>query len=142
MTDSFMQCEAIKPNGERCRRPARSGSTFCHTHLHYQCRKAEPPLTFRLRNNLWTCADCGRFQRPRQVLKWKDATADGGETLLCEACIRLRSQVEARILDMARKLGGVSYPKAVDALVGIVDESDVKAAWERLFAAGELVSAC
>ena len=67
---TFVQCSAIKSNGQRCSRVAHEGSTYCHSHrnhadysqfdpfkdlhLTFQVDKADGPAKYS------RCPDCGR----------------------------------------------------------------------------------
>jgi hypothetical protein len=144
MTD-FRRCKAIKANGERCKRLAQDGSDYCYNHRHCQPRKTEPKeqpaLEDRLKYNMWTCADCGRFQPPGEILVAEDSLVDGGKTLICWPCFNLRRKIEQRILDICSFPGGLP-PSEVHADLerfGIEKEM-VEAARLRMRLDGRLVT--
>ncbi len=136
---SLHQCEAVKANGERCKRTAAEGSNYCYSHRNYKPKAREPlPPGNRVMEHLFDCVDCGRLIPVRDEMRpnWKT-----GE-ILCEPCYRLRRQIEDRIAEICSCPGGLSTPKVHEDLARFgVDEDLVDAAMQRMYADGRLVRA-
>lgn len=87
------QCAAIRPDGRQCKRVAREGSNYCHSHRDHKSRT--PTVEERRAEHLFPCSDCGHLIRPGQSMVIQSQP-------LCEPCYRLRCQIEERILEAIR----------------------------------------
>lgn len=134
------QCAATTPAGERCRRAARPGSAYCHSHRFHRpkARSSEMSPGARRAYHYFTCADC---ERPIPPGESRSDHGNGEEIdLLCEPCFRLRRQIEARILEACNVAGGLSKEKIGEDLerFGVTPEM-TEAARLRLHTEGRLV---
>ncbi len=134
---AFRQCAATRQNGERCRRVAREGSQYCHTHRRHASQQAHRPSTpaERLQQHCFQCEDCGRLQPPGQIL-----AVDDGKTLLCEPCFRLRCQIEARIDEIVNEKPRCACEICADLERFGVDRDLTEAAIKRMLADKRLVN--
>ncbi len=141
---SLHQCEAVKPDGKRCGRPARAGEHYCYNHRNYQ-PKAKEPLSpsIRITEHVFQCDDCHRPIWPKTArLDITKVNDEYIKSILCEPCFRLRRQIEDRIAEICSCPGGLSTPKVHEDLARFgVDEDLVDAAMQRMYADGRLVRA-
>lgn len=139
---SFKQCSAFKPDGERCRRVAHDGSDYCHSHRNYKPRQQRKPPTVkqRLQYHLFDCSDCGRLIHPEDRSIY--CNTPGNAQPLCEPCLRLRTQIEARIFEIVNTAPGhVLGPAKIFADLESfgVDSDLARAAILRMLESGQLV---
>lgn len=135
MNTGFNQCEARTTEGVRCRRLARPGSKYCHSHRDYRPKTKETlPDENRLAEHLFDCVDCGHLiplQGQRIVVDNPDMP--GAKQIICEPCFRLRKLIEERISELCSLLGTIPRKKVHEdlALFG-VDPDLVDAAITRM----------
>jgi hypothetical protein len=141
MTSSFSQCAAIKPDGARCRRTAQLDAKYCHSHRCYRPKERHQPQPWeRLASNYFTCSACGHMIPPGKALVLHKIEAE--TEVLCEPCLRLRDQIETRILELFPHPGGRSKEEILEDLARFgVDQDLVEAARLRMHADGRLVYA-
>lgn len=149
---TFKQCAAHRPDGKQCRRTAQDGLDFCYSHRH-NCHmpkaKPRPPTTMeRIRYHYFDCVDCGRLVSGSERRINFDHTKlpdvpPGSMLVLCEPCLRLRKQIESRIMEIvdAAPSHTLSSERVYEDLEQFGVERDlVEAARFRMHADGRLVA--
>jgi hypothetical protein len=111
--------------------------------------KPRPPtITERIRYHYFDCADCGRLVSGEERRINFDHTnlpgvVPGSMLVLCEPCLRLRTQIESRIEEIVDAAPGhtLSTDKIFEDLEKFgVDRDLVEAARLRMHADGRLVA--